>query len=95
MKMILLSVYDRKAQLHTHLIPTTNIAVAIRDLTELINTDDKSPWHKWPGDYSLHEVGAWSQETGFPTQRVAPPEEDDPGTPRTKHLVDFDSLKRA
>lgn len=69
MKMILIGIFDRKAQTFISLEPTPNVAVSIRQLTENVNKQSDSPLYKWPADYSLWELGEWDSNSGKPTPR--------------------------
>lgn len=64
MKMFLVAIFDRKAQMYISLEPTPNINVSLRQLTENVNKPSESPLHKWPADYSLFLLGEWDNETG-------------------------------
>lgn len=75
MIMILIGIFDRKAQCFISLEPTPNIAVSVRQLTENVNKQSDSPIYKWPEDYSLWELGKWNNETGLAEPRAEMPEE--------------------
>lgn len=96
MKMFLIGIFDRKAQMFISLEPTPNINVSIRQLTENVNKPSESPLHKWPADYSLWELGTWDSETG---QAIARPGEGLPGEPlnpwsfEKKLIIECESLK--
>lgn len=64
MKMYLVGIFDRKAQMYISLEPTPNINVSLRQLTENVNKTSDSPLHKWPEDYSLFNLGEFDNETG-------------------------------
>lgn len=70
MKMYLIGIFDRKAQMFISLEPTPNINVSIRQLTENVNKQSDSPIYKWPSDYSLWELGEWDTETGYAQART-------------------------
>ncbi|QCQ84984.1 nonstructural protein [Blackfly microvirus SF02] len=72
MKMILIGIFDRKAQTFISLEPTPNVNVSLRQLTENVNTKSDSPLSKWPGDFSLWELGEWDSETGMAQFRENP-----------------------
>lgn len=92
MKMFLIGIFDRKAQMFISLEPTPNINVSIRQLTENVNKPSESPLHKWPADYSLWELGTWDSESGIPHYRVDEDSDDD-GMPAKKLIIECESLK--
>lgn len=83
MKLILIGMFDRKAQMYISLEPTPNINVALRQLTENVNKESDSPIYKWPEDYSLWELGSWDNETGQPRQ-----------SEQKKLIIECESLKQ-
>lgn len=97
MKMILIGIFDRKAQMFISLEPTPNINVSLRQLTENVNKQTESPIYKWPEDYSLWELGEWDTETG---QAIARKDDDPPpGEPlnpwsfKKKLIIECEALK--
>lgn len=66
MKMFIIGIFDRKAQLFVEMSATANLAVATRGFSEAVNKPSESPVHKWPDDYSLWHMGYWDSETGKP-----------------------------
>lgn len=52
----LFCIKDLKADNHTAPFNSQNIATAIREFTELVNTDG-NPYNKYPEDYSLWVLG--------------------------------------
>lgn len=88
MKMHLIGIFDRKAQMFISLEPTPNINVSIRQLTENVNKQSDSPLYKWPADYSLWELGTWDTETGRAVAR-----EDEACDYERKLIIECESLK--
>lgn len=88
MKMILIGIFDRKAQMFISLEPTPNVNVSLRQLTENINTKGDSPLYKWPQDYSLWDLGTWDNESGMAHRR-----ESDSCEYERKLIVECESLK--
>lgn len=64
MKMMIVGILDKKANVFISLEPTANLAVATRQLTEVVNTRSESPISKWPEDFSLWHLGNFETETG-------------------------------
>lgn len=88
MKMFLIGIFDRKAQVFISLEPTPNINVSLRQLTENINTQKESPLYKWPADYSLWLLGEWDNETGH-----VMPCRNEACDLANKHIIECESLK--
>lgn len=89
MKMFLIGIFDRKAQMFISLEPTPNINVSIRQLTENVNKPSDSPLHKWSSDYSLWELGTWDSESGKVEFRNPDGDEDY----EKKLIIECESLK--
>lgn len=64
MKMIIVGIFDRKAQTFVEMNATPSIGVAARSFTEAVNKQSESPVYKWPEDFELYELGTWDTETG-------------------------------
>lgn len=90
MKMILIGIFDRKAQTFISLEPTPNINVSIRQLTENVNKQSESPLYKWPSDYSLWELGTWNSESGQVACRA---DDDEDELYEKKLIIECESLK--
>lgn len=56
-------VKDCKSGLFTAPGNSNNIAVAIREFTEVVNTADHQ-FHKYPEDYSLWSIGSFNRNDG-------------------------------
>lgn len=69
MKMIIVGIFDRKAQSFTEMTSTPSIGVAARQFTEAVNKPSDSPIYKWPEDFELYELGDWDTESGQPNYR--------------------------
>lgn len=96
MKMHLIGIYDRKAQMFISLEPTPNINVSIRQLTENVNKSSDSPLHKWPSDYSLWDLGTWDSETGQVRYRLDTATDhctDESASYERKLIIECESLK--
>lgn len=91
MKLILIGIYDRKAQMFISLEPTPNINVAIRTLTEIVNRQQDNTIYKWPEDYALYELGTFDNETGLARARM---DEEDGETFNKKLIIECESLKQ-
>lgn len=94
MKMFLVGIFDRKAQMFISLEPTPNINVSLRQLTETINTQKDSPLHKWAGDYSLWELGGWDNESGRPWPLNPHEAVGESGWFEKKLIIECESLKQ-
>lgn len=57
------SVYDCKAKAWLQPFFAVNAAVAIRMFEKAVN-DERSDFHRFSSDYSLFEVGEWSEHDG-------------------------------
>lgn len=57
--MILVSLYDVKADSYSQPHPVYNEETAKRELSMLVNADDKSILSQHPEDYILFAVGEW------------------------------------
>lgn len=88
MKMQLVGIFDRKAQTFISLEPTPAIAVSVRQLTEVVNTQKENPICKWPEDYSLWHLGDFDTESGFHANLT-----DDNGWKKTL-VIECESLKQ-
>lgn len=64
MKMTIIAIFDRKAQIFVEMSATQNVGVATRAFSAAINTPSESPIHKWPEDFELYNLGEWDNETG-------------------------------
>lgn len=71
MKMIIVGIFDRKAQAFIEMTSTPSIGVAARQFTEAVNKPSESPIYKWPEDFELYELGDWDTETGKPDWRAS------------------------
>lgn len=56
------SVYDSKSELYGIPFVMKNRAVAIRSFQEAVNKDKQSQFHRFPSDYTLFEIGSWSDD---------------------------------
>lgn len=92
MKMTIIGIYDRKAQMFISMEPSNNSAVAIRQLQERVNTASDSPIYKWPEDFSLWELGTFDTESGYIHARMS--EDDETPLQHKKLIVEADSLKQ-
>lgn len=88
MKMTLIGIFDRKAQMFISLEPTPHISVSVRQLQEQVNKQSDSPLYKWPEDFSLWELGTWDNETGHAVAR-----EEDEALYTKKLIVECETLK--
>lgn len=88
--MILIGIFDRKAQTFISLEPTPNVNVSVRQLTENVNKQSDSPLHKWPEDYSLWELGTWDSESGMAQHRT-----DEGAMYAKKLIIECESLKQS
>lgn len=88
MKMILIGIFDRKAQMFISLEPTPNVNVSLRQLTENVNKQSDSPIFKWPEDYSLWELGTWDTESGMAQMRT-----DEGAMYERKLIIECESIK--
>lgn len=70
MKMIIVGIFDRKAQAFIEMTSTPSIGVAARQFTEAVNKPSESPIYKWPEDFELYELGIWDTESGQPACRT-------------------------
>lgn len=57
--MVLVSVYDSKAETWTPPHPSQSKASAIREFETLVNDGGKSMISQHPEDFSIHQVGEW------------------------------------
>lgn len=57
--MVLVSIYDSKAETYTPPHPSQSKASAIREFEVLVNDGGKSMISQHPEDFSLHLVGEW------------------------------------
>lgn len=65
MNLMILAIKDTKSGRFLPPFTAINTAVAIRELQEAVNANEKqSPWQKWPRDFDLYEVGIFLDETG-------------------------------
>lgn len=64
MKLMILQLRDIKADqfLPPWFVP--NLAVAMRDLTEALNSDSKEPWVRHPHDFELYDTGVYDTDDG-------------------------------
>lgn len=65
MKMDIIGIYDKKAEIFISLEPTSSIAVSLRQITEVCNKQTDNPIYKWPADYSLWHLGHFETTDGF------------------------------
>lgn len=63
--MIVIGIFDRKAQTFIEMGATPSIGVAARTFTEAVNKQSESPIYKWPADFELYELGNWDTESGM------------------------------
>lgn len=61
--MKIFSVYDDKADAYTQPFFAPTSGVAIRQFTQAAN-DEKHEFHKHAADYTLFEIGEFSEQTG-------------------------------
>jgi len=59
----LFTINDLKADLFTAPFNSANVATAIREFTEMVNTPDHQ-FNKYADDYSLWSVGTFDRSTG-------------------------------
>lgn len=78
--MILVSLYDSKADTYTPPHPSANAETAIRELSALVNDDSKTQIALNPEDFVLFAVGEWcdrvpvdGQDGKFTSKLVAYP----------------------
>lgn len=64
MKMQVIGIFDRKAQVFVEMSATPALGVATRNFTEAVNKQSESPVYKWPEDFELYHLGEWDTETG-------------------------------
>ena len=64
------SVYDSKAQVYTPPFYFKAVGEAVRAFQDSVNTPGHQ-FNKWPGDFTLFQIGAYDDETGFVTQDQA------------------------
>lgn len=57
------SIYDSKAKAWLQPFFATNAAVAVRMFERAVN-DTSSDFNRFAGDYTLFEVGSWSEDDG-------------------------------
>lgn len=63
--MKLFAIYDSKADTFGPLIQKDNAAVALRELTDIVNDNEKSsPFSAHPEDYTLFELGEYDVQSG-------------------------------
>lgn len=91
MKMLIIGIYDRKAQMFISLEPTPSIGVTLRSLTEQVNQNKESPLYKWPEDYALWHLGEWDNENGTPYPLIEG--EGDRKGPGKKLIIECEQLK--
>lgn len=65
MKMFIVGIYDKKGECFISLEPSSNLAVATRQLQDVVTRTDGNPIAKWPEDYSLWHLGTYDNETGL------------------------------
>lgn len=63
--MTIVGIFDRKAQSFISLGTTPHVGVAARELAETVNNKEHpTNISKWPGDFSLWDLGTFNTETG-------------------------------
>jgi hypothetical protein len=82
MKRYLYSVFDIKIETYGSLITLDNDEVAKREITTVVNKDDKTNWQLYPQDYRLMKVAEIDDSKGIPVPYEQP-----------IHVVDFHSVK--
>lgn len=60
-------IYDSKSESYQVPFFHKSIGTVERDITDVVNNDSKSPYYKWPEDYTLFEIGSWDESTGVMT----------------------------
>lgn len=88
MKITVIGIFDRKAQIFISLEPTSSTAVAVRQFQEQVCKNTESPFHKWPADFSLWELGTFDTESGYMQPRLT-----EEGQLDKKLIVEAESLK--
>lgn len=63
MELNIYSVYDSKTQAYMQPWMARTRGEAIRSFTEAVN-DPKSSFNKYPGDFTLFEIGTWDDQNG-------------------------------
>jgi len=62
--MIILGVKDALAQKFVQLIPSNNIDVTKRDLSNVVNKPSNSIFFTNPDDFRVYELGSFNEDTG-------------------------------
>jgi len=89
MKMIIIGIFDRKAQSFIEMSATPSVGVAARIFSEAVNKPSESPVYKWPEDHELYELGTWDSESGIPLFLA----EEERGQYQKRLIVTGESLK--
>lgn len=65
MKMVIVALWDRKAQVFTEMWSSQTVGTATRQVQELVtNKDSGHAAAKWPADYELWHLGNYDTQTG-------------------------------
>lgn len=70
MKLIIMSVHDSKAGAFISPFFTPTVAVGLRSFGQAVN-DPETNFYKFPGDYTLFELGSFDIESGVITLHPA------------------------
>lgn len=74
MKVHILSVYDKKAEVYGMLFPANTIGAAERMLSEQVNRQsDDNLVFKYPDDFALYNIGLWDDNLGVFDEVYSPP----------------------
>ncbi len=84
--MILLSIYDKKANIFNELITTTNVELVKRDLARNISLSKDSVYYLYSSDFELYMLGNFDNESG----RITVPDNNIPVL-----ICSFEELKNA
>lgn len=63
MKILVFSVYDSKAEAYLKPFFAPTIGLALRSMQAAVS-DDQHEFCKYPGDYTLFQIGTYRDETG-------------------------------
>lgn len=59
MKLVLITVFDQKAEAFLRPVATNTVGTAVRDFQALVNNPEHD-FGKFPHDYTLFQLGEWS-----------------------------------
>jgi len=69
-KLKVFTVYDSKVEAYLSPFVAPTKGVAIRSITDAV-ANPKSEFHRWPGDYTLFEIGEYDNSTAIYTMHKA------------------------